>query len=109
MAKFSYAPREGDPESTTVMRVDFPAGTAVDVDENTEMGAALAAKLRQNPWFEEGDKPAEEGDQPAEKEVNLDQPGIGPESVPQESTDPGPAEPYNATDPEESAADQGHI
>ena len=53
MAVFIYKPRDGDPDVTEVMRVTFAAGAEVKVDEATEMGAALAHKLRVNPWFSE--------------------------------------------------------
>jgi hypothetical protein len=55
VAKFTYIPRFGDPENTSVMGVAFPGAEAVEVDETTEMGAALANKLRANGWFHEGD------------------------------------------------------
>jgi hypothetical protein len=53
MAIFIYKPRPGDPDTTEVMRVHLVAGVAVEVDETTEMGAALAHKLMTNPWFVE--------------------------------------------------------
>jgi hypothetical protein len=53
MAIFFYKPRPGDPDETEVMRVHFAAGIEVEVDECTELGAALAHKLRVNPWFVE--------------------------------------------------------
>lgn len=55
MAKFTYLPRFGDPQDTSVMGVVFPGSVAVEVDEETVMGAALATKLRTNAWFHEGD------------------------------------------------------
>jgi hypothetical protein len=55
MTKFTYLPREGDPDSTTVMRTVFDHGAPVEIDETTEIGAALANKLRGNPWFHEGE------------------------------------------------------
>jgi hypothetical protein len=55
VTKFTYLPREGDPQDTEVMRAKFPGGQAVEVDEGTEIGMQLAAKLRENAWFHEGD------------------------------------------------------
>lgn len=71
MVKFTYIPRDGDPLNTVMMRVLFEGGKPVEIDETSEIGNILVHKLRNNPWFHEGDDPPRVVEESAKKAADL--------------------------------------